>query len=320
MENKRVLKRLLISQLKENVANEKLIAILEGAPLQGELSEGELMLLTMTLPKKRSKEFLPYDQLPFWGWYELYVRGNYTSLSRDPFFQKAKNKANGFTEKMTIISCMDDISDTDFQEVLDLIQNEDQCLLLDKCLLLLDGTYEKNQTMACLEKLATLNPSIEHWCQVEEMASSFDYAQYVRAFAIKEMKTIAEKNNDIASWIKMYIHVLNKSENEQFIRQKINEFPMSFEDWKEIYEEATHYRVIKLALEKMQELGGSCSDWVEMMDNYKSVLDNMPEKTFEILCLSMIEKTKGTQQEYYDGFYNLVEDESKVIILMKMIQ
>jgi len=310
MTNKKKLKNLLMQQLKNDTNNQNLLAMLKGTPLQGKLSEGQLMILVMFLPIRRHKELLSYE-LPFEGWYGLWGAGTMSTSSRNPFFKKMRNTSQGFAEKLRVLSCMDKISETNFQEVFVLIEDADDCLML------LEEVEEKKQITACLDRLTSFEPSINNWGEVEEMAHQFNYAQYVRMTAMKGMITIAQATSTPENWLKVYTHCLSGSNHEKEVLKEISNLHMDFDDWFDKYNNPNHRRVAELALQNMQILKGCLGDWINILDNPGDFISG--EKV-RAICLSMIQKLEWKPKECYNACYALEEDTLKVDVLLKMLK
>lgn len=316
MENKQKLKNLLINQLSSDSANEKLIAILEGAPLEGELSQGQLHMLTIFLPLKRHKEFLDYTGImSFWAWNELYQANNVEKTSK-MFLENMRSTSKTLSEKLMLMINLEEISDTDFQETLALVQDADDCLdLLGE----LDTEAHLRQ---CLEILATFKTSIDTWCQVEEGASQFDCSQLIRMIAMKEIVKKAEEKGNLPNWIKVYDHALSRSKDEKLAIERIDGFRMDFEYWAEVYEKekTQHAKATRLALQKMQKLKGTYEYWLNLLydDHMHSSRQDIPT-----ICLTMMKELEGTQRQYYSTWEWLHTGNAidwQMIFLLKIMQ
>ena len=309
MTHKRTYKKLVIQKLKNNGANQNLITILKGLPLGGKLSQGELMLLVMLLPQKRHKEFLAY-KLPFEGWNELWKQSP-SIATKNPFWQNMRITGQSFKEKLCILSWMEDISDSEFQEVLALVENQNDCISL------LDEVEEISQTICCLEKLSTLKTTIDDWGVVEEMASQFNNCQEIRLRAMTAMKTMAGESKLIGDWFKVYEHCLSGSNDEKFALQEIAKFQLDFDAWMDVYYNTDNYRIGDLALQNMETLKGRLNAWIDMLYIHRK---GASHKNVDTLCHLMIRELKGTPGEYCDAFYTAENDTMKVNLLLKMIQ
>jgi hypothetical protein len=320
MENKQKLKNLLIKQLENDSVNEKLITILQGAPLQGELSQGEIYMLTMFLPLKRHKEFLEYTgTISFYSWVQLYQESKVEKIDK-LFFEKMRTTANTFTEKLMLMTVMEEISETDFEETLVLVQNADDCLAL------LNEVDIEGHIRRCLEKLIELEVSIDIWCEVEENAFQFDCSHLVRIIAMEEMVKKAEEKPNLPNWIKVYDHTLSGSENDKLAIEKIDGFRMDFEYWAEVYEKEKrqHAKATGLAIQKMQKLEGNYEYWLNLLYNPEAVISRQDiQKT----CLTMMQKLKGTPVQYHATWEWISEAEDfdckidgKINFLLKIMQ
>jgi hypothetical protein len=206
---------------------------------------------------------------------------------------------------------MDKISETDFQEVLGLIEDADDCLML------LGEVDEKKQITACLDRLTSFEPSIDDWGEVEKIAHQFDCAQHVRLTAMEGMIAIAQIESTPENWLKVYTHCLSGSNHEKLALKEIEKLDIDFDGWFDKYNEANHRRVAEIALQNMQTLKGGLGDWINILDDPGKFIS---EEKVRAICLSMIQKLQGTPKECYNACYALEEDTLKVNVLLKMLK
>lgn len=299
MENKR------LQDLTEAGIPQKVIDVLNGGPVTGDLTPGELFVLSKEMPEDRHKELIYIDSMPFEGIIELLNAIYISDKDAEYLSKRLKEIAVGFDQKATAVNYGDDFDAASYADLFNCIET------IDHCVMMLTDTSTQAQIDEIVVKIKTFNPKIDDWVNViENSVPSSDPSYAILLVALEEIEAIARKSKKLEDWLKLYEWSIEKSSYEKIALMEITSFTESFATWKNIHKIYVD-KTKKLALQKMRELKGSFQDWKDIFEEYETT-KCANHLSYQICCDMMMET--GNVEEL-DILHSGVRDNHKPFAL-----
>ncbi|MCX6823815.1 MAG: hypothetical protein NT085_01705 [candidate division SR1 bacterium] len=305
-----------LKQLTEAGFSSKVLDVLNGGPIQGDLTPGELFCLSILAPE-RVDQLIKQEHMPFAGLIELYHNEDNSEITEQTIASLLRKKAIGFDEKSKILDMENDVDQDLFNETLPLISNLDQCSMIFTIIdmsELLEPEKEIN-FRTLIEMIKKFNPDIDYWIEMYEDSNSYKR----RIVCIKEMKTLASQNPTFKHWAAVYYYSLAGSEWEKDAIENMHAFTPDFDEIADVYialDDESNQK--KNEITKRLKAVAKFDDWYNRFE--PSEYDGLSSSRINELCFAMMMELNGEFSKYFDVYLALKEIAYMKIIAEKMPQ